>query len=148
MKKIIKYISTFFYLGYIPIIPGTIASCAALGLYFLFRENLYLYTVLLVVVSALGFLVAGRAEKIFQERDSSKIVIDEVAGLLLAFWLLRLDLTLIITGFFIFRALDAIKVYPADKAEKIDGSFGIMGDDLIAGAYTNIVLQIVTRVLL
>lgn len=148
MKNLIKLIASFFYLGYIPIIPGTIASCAALGLYFLFRDNLYLYTILLVVVSALGFLVAGRAEKIFQERDSSKIVIDEVAGLLLAFWLLRLDLTLIITGFFIFRALDAIKVYPANKLEKIGASLGIVGDDLVAAAYTNIVLQIVTRVLL
>ena len=126
---------------------GTVGSGVALGLCFLFKGNFCLYTILLVVVSALGFLVCGVAEKIFQEKDSSKIVIDEVAGLLLAFWALPyLSLTLIIIGFFLFRALDAFKVYPANKLEEIPGSVGIMGDDLVAGLYTNIVLQIASRV--
>jgi len=147
MKNLIKLIASFFYLGYAPVIPGTIASLAGLGLYFLFKDNIYFYTILLIFLSLLGFLVAGSAEKIFQEKDSRKIVIDEVAGLLLAFWGLRLEPVLIITGFFIFRALDAIKVYPADRLEKIDGSCGIMGDDLIAGLYTNIVLRIVTLII-
>ena len=52
------------------------------------------------------------------EKDSEKIVIDEVGGLLLAFWGLRLDPVLLILGFFIFRILDAIKVYPADKSKR------------------------------
>ena len=147
MKNLIKLIASFFYLGYAPVIPGTVASLAALGLYFLFKDNICFYTILLILLSLLGFLVAGSAEKIFQEKDSRKIVIDEVAGLLLAFWGLRLELVLIITGFFIFRALDAIKVYPANRLEKIDGSCGIMGDDLIAGFYTNVVLRMVTKII-
>ena len=147
MKNPIKLIASFFYLGYAPVIPGTVASLAGLGLYFLFKDNIYFYTILLILLSLLGFLVAGSAEKIFQEKDSGKIVIDEVAGLLLTFWGLRLEPVLIITGFFIFRALDAIKVYPANRLEKIDGSWGIMGDDLIAGLYTNIVLRIVTLII-
>ena len=147
MKNLIKVIASFFYLGYSPLMPGTIASAAALGLYLLFRGNFYLHTILLITVSALGFLLAGRAEKIFQEKDSRKIVIDEVAGLLLAFWGLSLDAALIVTGFFIFRALDAVKPYPANRLEKIAGSCGVMGDDLVAGLYTNIVLQIVTRII-
>lgn len=128
--------------------PGTIGSAGALVLYFLFRSNSCLYTILLIAVTGVGFLVSGAAEKIFQEKDSRKIVIDETAGLLLAFWGLRPDPILVITGFFIFRALDAVKVYPADKLEKIGGSVGIMTDDLVAGLYTNIVLRIVTRILL
>jgi phosphatidylglycerophosphatase A len=148
MKNLIKIVASFFYIGYIPCIPGTVASGAALVIYFLLKNNLYFYTLFLIAITGLGFLVSGRAEKIFREKDSSKIVIDEVAGLLLAFWGLELDPTLIITGFFIFRALDAVKAYPADRIEKMSGSAGIMGDDLIAGLYTNIVLQIVTRCLL
>jgi len=148
MKSLVKLIATFFYLGYAPFIPGTVASFAALALYFLFKSNLYFYTILLILVTGVGLKVCGRAEKIFQEKDSKRIVIDEVAGLLLAFWgMQQLNIALIIAGFFIFRALDAIKVYPADKIEKIGGSCGIMGDDLIAGLYTNIVLQIVTRII-
>lgn len=147
MKKLIKLIATFFYLGYAPLVPGTVASGAAVLLYFLFRGNLYFYTFFLLLVTAAGFLVCAPAEKIFQEKDSKKIVIDEVAGLLLAFWGLALEPILIITGFFIFRILDGIKVYPANKIEKLDGACGIMGDDLIAGLYTNIILQIAVRVL-
>ncbi len=110
MKNLIKLIASFFYLGYAPLMSGTVASCFALGLYFLFKNNFCLYTILLIVISALGFLVCGAAEKIFQEKDSSKIVIDEVAGLLLAFWALpQLNLTLVIIGFFLFRALDAFQ---------------------------------------
>lgn len=145
MKSLIKLISSFFYVGYTPFASGTVASLCALGLYFLFKGNFYLYTILLGVVYALGFLVAGPAEKILQEKDSKRIVIDEVAGLLLAFWGLRLAPTLLIIGFLIFRALDMLKPYPANKIEKIEGSVGIMLDDFVAGLYTNIVLQIVTK---
>lgn len=149
MKALTKLIASFFYLGYVPVVPGTVASCAALIFYFLFKNNLCLYTLSLFIVGGLGFLLSGRAEKLFQEKDSAKIVIDEVAGLLLAFWgLPQLEPTLIITGFFIFRTLDAIKAYPANILEQISGSPGIMGDDLIAGLYTNIALQIATRVLI
>lgn len=147
MKNLIKLAASFFYLGYVPFIPGTIASAAGLIFYFLFRDSLFSYSLILLVITALGFLVAGRAEKIFQEKDSDKIVIDEVAGMLLAFWCVRLDLALLIIGFFIFRGLDAFKAYPAHEIEKIGASLGIMGDDLLAGAYTNIVLQIVTRLI-
>ena len=146
MKNAIKLIASFFYLGYFPVIPGTFASAAAVLLYFAVRSNFFFYTVLMIVVTGLGFLICGRAERIFQEEDSPKIVIDEVAGLLLAFWGLRLDWLLIIVGFFIFRALDAVKIFPANRLERMGGSLGIMGDDLVAGLYTNIVLQIVTRV--
>ncbi len=145
MKSLIKLFASVFYLGYVPFIPGTVASLFALSFYFLLQDNFYLYTALLIFVTGLGFLIAGRAEKIYQQKDCNKIVIDEVAGLLLAFWGLSLDLPLIIIGFFVFRALDAVKAYPANKIERLSGSAGIMGDDLIAGVYTNIILQIVTR---
>lgn len=145
MKSLIKLFASVFYLGYVPFIPGTVASLFALSFYFLLQDNFYLYTALLIFVTGLGFLIAGRAEKIYQQKDCNKIVIDEVAGLLLAFWGLSLDLPLVIIGFFVFRALDAVKAYPANKIENLSGSAGIMGDDLIAGVYTNIILQIVTR---
>lgn len=148
MKNLIKLIASFFYLGYAPYIPGTIASSVGLGLYLLWRNNFFLYTSSLFIICILGFLVSSWAEKIFQEKDSPKIVIDEVAGVLLSFWTLKLDLILLVTGFFIFRALDAVKVYPANKVEECKGSCGIMGDDLIAAVYTNIALQIVTRILI
>lgn len=147
MKSLIKLTASFFYLGYLPFIPGTVASLAGLIFYFLFKDNPFSYSLIFLVITTLGFLVAGKAEKIFQEKDSNKIVIDEVSGMLLAFWGLRPDSALMIIGFFIFRGLDAFKAYPAHKIEKIGASLGIMGDDLLAGAYTNVVLQVVTRLI-
>lgn len=146
MRSLIKLIASFCYLGYIPLAPGTAASAAVLGIYLLVKDNIFHYTTLLAATTAVGFLVAARAEKIYQEKDAPQIVIDEAAGVLLAFWGLRLDWVLLITGFFIFRALDAVKAYPANRLEKRGGSAGIMADDLMAGLYTNIVLQVVTRV--
>ena len=147
MKKIIECVSTFFYLGNAPYVPGTVGSLGALGLYFLFKNNFCLYTILLIVVTILGYVTAGQAEKIFRQKDSSRIVIDEAAGLLLAFWGMRLNIILVAAGFLIFRVLDIVKVYPADRMEKLKGSRGIMGDDLVCGLYTNIILQILTRIM-
>jgi len=146
VKNLIKLITSFFYLGYAPLMPGTVASAAAVGLYLLCRNNFYLHTILLVITTIVGFLLCGKAERIFKEKDSPKIVIDEVAGVLLSFWALPgVDPILILAGFFTFRALDAFKVYPANLLEKLSGSVGIMSDDLLAGLYTNIMLQIVIR---
>ncbi len=142
MKKIIKAIASVFYLGYVPLMPGTAASLAAVVPYLLFGGNLYLYSVILAAVCVAGFLVCGPAEKAFAEKDPSRVVIDEVAGMLLSFWGLQLSPFWIVTGFFMFRAFDMLKPYPANRIEKLHGSLGIMGDDLIAGIYTNIILRL------
>lgn len=146
MKNLIKLISSFFYLGYAPVASGTVGSLAGLAIYFLCRNSFGLYTIVLIVIAGLGFLVCSSAEKIFNEKDSPKIVIDEIAGMLLAFWALgKLNLSLVVAGFLCFRFFDIVKIYPANRLERLKGSLGIMGDDLIAAIYTNIALQIVTK---
>ncbi|MFC1699477.1 phosphatidylglycerophosphatase A [Candidatus Omnitrophota bacterium] len=147
MKKLIKCLASFFYLGYFPVCPGTVASLAGLGLYFLFGASRLYYALAVLIISIVGFLVCGRAERIYQEKDSSKIVVDEVAGVLLTFWGIRACWPLLIIGFVIYRAFDICKVPPAGRIEKIPGSLGIMGDDLLAGFYTNIILQITMRLI-
>jgi phosphatidylglycerophosphatase A len=94
---------------------------------------------------AIGFLVAGRAEKLFGRKDARCIVIDETSGMLLSFMLIPYDIKFLIAAFALFRILDALKPYPAASFEKIKGSMGIMGDDIIAGLYANVILQVVLR---
>lgn len=93
----------------------------------------------------LGFLVAGRAEEIFNKKDARYIVIDEIVGMLLSLIFIPYDIKLVIIAFIIFRILDALKPYPAGSLENLKGSLGVMSDDIIAGLYTNIILQIVLR---
>ena len=52
---------------------------------------------------------------------------------------------IMITAFFLFRAFDMFKIYPANKFEKLSGGAGVMLDDIIAGIYTNIIMHIALR---
>lgn len=142
-NALIKLVATFFYTGYLPLVPGTFGSLAGIFLYAgIIRRQPFLFTFIAVVV---GFLVSGPAEKILGKKDSRHIVIDEVAGMLVALVFLPYDLKVISVAFIIFRILDAIKPYPAYRLERLKGSLGIMSDDLVAGLYTNIILQIALR---
>ncbi len=144
-NAIAKYVSTFFYLGYFPFAAGSLASalgglCA--GILF-FHPVVYLLIVGFVV--AAGFLTAGRMEKITGEKDPPCIVIDEVAGALIAFFMLPLSWPVFWSAFFVFRAFDMFKIYPANIFEKKDGACAVMMDDIIAGIYTNVIMQIAVR---
>jgi len=141
----VKAASTFFYAGYFPFVPGTFASVIGLALYYLVKGNALIYGLLTLFLLILGFIVAGRAEKLFNKKDARYIVIDEVSGMLLCFLFLPYDIKWVIAGFFLFRLFDALKPYPVNSIQDLKGSPGVMCDDIIAGFYTNIVLQIVFR---
>lgn len=145
LKVITKTISTFFYVGYLPFIPGTFGSVAGLGLVFLVRDNLLVYILVTVAVTISGFLFSGRMERLLNKKDARCIVIDEVSGMLLSLLFIPYDIKLVIIAFFIFRLLDTLKPYPAGPLQRLHGSSGIMLDDLLAAFYTNIILQVVLR---
>ena len=143
--KLVKLFSTWFYIGNMPGAPGTAASAAAVLLAVIFSRNIFLYILVFIAVTILGFMVSGRMEKILDRKDPGCIVIDEVAGVMVAFFLLPLTWPVVITTFFLFRAFDMFKIYPVNKFEEMEGSAGVMMDDLIAGLYTNIVMQCAIR---
>lgn len=144
-KKIIELISTVFYVGYLPI-SGTMASLAGLLIYFLINKNNSLYAIVLVAILVLGFISSGKAEEIFHQKDSRKIVIDEVGGMLIALFLLPVRLPIIIIAFFLFRAFDTIKPPPFDRLQHLPGSAGVMLDDIFAAIYTNLIIQLSLRI--
>jgi len=143
--KFVKILSTWFYIGNVPGAPGTVASAIGILMAIIFSPNIYLYLLLFLVVTLLGFIVCGRMEKILDRKDPGCIVIDEVAGMIIAFFLLPLNFAVIIATFFLFRAFDMFKIYPVNKCEQLEGSAGVMIDDLVAGVYTNIVMQVAVR---
>ncbi|MFA4889464.1 MAG: phosphatidylglycerophosphatase A [Candidatus Omnitrophota bacterium] len=145
MKLLTKAISTFFYLGYLPAVPGTFGSLAGLGLFYLLKDNYPVYIIFTALAVALGFFTSGAAEKLLRKKDPSCIVIDEVAGMLLALLFLPADIKVVITAFVFFRVLDSLKPYPACQLQGLRGSLGIMSDDITAAMYTNIILQVALR---
>lgn len=144
-RSVVKFLSTFLYIGYIPVVPGTFASLAGILLFYLVKGNTAVYLGFTLTVIILGFLISGRAEDIFKKKDHRQVVIDEIAGMLLSLIFLPCDARLVIIAFIIFSILDAIKPFPAGRLEKRPGGIGIMMDDIVSGIYTNIILQIALR---
>ncbi|MCK9432479.1 MAG: phosphatidylglycerophosphatase A [Candidatus Omnitrophica bacterium] len=136
-------VSTVFFIGYLPLIPGTFGSLFGVGLFFSLRDaSSPAYFLAAVSVIVLGFLTAGRTERMSNRKDPGYIVIDEVAGMLVGLAFMPSEPRVVILGFLIFRILDTLKPYPASRLQNCHGAFGIMADDLAAGVYTNIVLRL------
>ena len=144
-KRWVELVTTFFYVGYSPLAPGSMASALGAGLAFICHRQMFLYSGLFVVITWLGFKVSGAMEKIKETKDPGCIVIDEVSGMMIAFFLLPWRLDIFWATYFLFRAFDMFKIYPASRFEKIPGGTGVMMDDIVAGIYTNIVMQIAIR---
>ncbi len=144
MNKLAIWIATGFGSGYSPFAPGTAGSLVGLVIYWgMGRLSPLSYLILLIILFFIGWYTAELAEKSFKEKDSSRIVFDEIHGMLLTLWALPFDATFIIAGFFLFRLFDVWKPFPGRYLErKVPGGLGVMLDDTVAAIYANGVLQI------
>ncbi len=152
MRILVLFVATGGGSGYLPIAPGTWGSAVGVLLWAallpLLAVPMAAYSAVVVAVSALGWWAADRAESLFERRDDGRITVDEVAGMLLALAYLPLRWDVALAGFLLFRALDIWKPWPARAAERLPGGLGVMADDLVAGAYANLVGQVIWRLLL
>lgn len=144
-KNFLDYLSiglaTLFGVGFLPLLGGSFASLIGVIFFYFLKDHLK-YSLFTILVLTISFPLSTRAEKIFGEKDSKKIVIDDFAGMLLAFLFLPPRTTIIISGFVIFRLCDFLKVYPANRIERLNGGLGVVGDDLVAGIYTSIIIHL------
>jgi phosphatidylglycerophosphatase A len=153
LRSLSVWIATGFGAGYFPIAPGTVGSAVGLALVIAFRRTsldcaglAVSLAALAVLLFALGVWSAGKAEKAFGRVDPGQVVIDEVAGQVLTFVATpRIAWTGLIAGFIVFRVFDIVKPFPARRAERFPGGWGIMVDDAVAGLYSLIVLVILGR---
>jgi phosphatidylglycerophosphatase A len=148
--------------GYLPLAPGTWGSLLAVGGYMLFRRAWFPHSdiepivysssfllvelVAITTLTLLGTWAASRTERVLQLKDPGKVVIDEVAGQLIALVAVPVTMqgppTLVVVAFILFRFFDIVKPYPARRLESLSGGLGIMADDLVAGAYAAIIVAI------
>jgi phosphatidylglycerophosphatase A len=146
-----------FGVGYLPLIPGTFGSLAGVGIFLLFTQILAgsslvaLVLLFILVVTFAGIWAASRTEELAGRKDPSKVVVDEVAGQMIALLPVALfslqPLTRgVIVSFILFRLFDIFKPYPAGRFERLKGGFGIMCDDLVAGAYAAVITSTIIMV--
>jgi len=139
---LVKLISTFFGVGFLPKAPGTFGSLVGVIIYyFLHRQEYIFYAALFLLIMA-GFAVSAKAEAVFGKKDPGCVVIDEIVGMMIALILVPLTWINVIIVFILFRFMDVFKPYPIRKIEQMHGGSGIMLDDIVAGLYANIVFQI------
>jgi len=143
-STIIVGIATGAFIGKIPFAPGTFGSILGLLFYFILSGLTWLQAFFLILFFTLfAVWVSGEAEKILDAKDPGSIVIDEIAGMAVTFYLFPFSLVIGISGFIIFRIFDILKPFPIGFLEKrFSGGVGIVIDDVVAGAISNIVLQI------
>lgn len=125
------------YVGMAPVAPGTWGAAAGVGLLLLVRlaAEPLLEAVVLAVVLAGGVRAATLAERSSGRRDPGVIVIDEVAGMLIALFWIPVTWAGILVGFAAFRVFDVVKPFPARAAERLPAGWGVMADDVVAGLY-------------
>ncbi|MEM6319935.1 MAG: phosphatidylglycerophosphatase A [Bacteroidota bacterium] len=150
IKKIHKLIVTAFGAGYAPIAPGTMGALLACLLLWgvtynsAIIENDYFqlgFFLVIVLTTLLGVWATQQLQAEWGE-DPSKVVIDEVVGVWINLLFVPLNWQTILAGFVLFRFFDIAKPLGIRKMEAFENGWGVMLDDVLAGVYGNVVLQI------
>lgn len=145
-KKIISILATWFGCGRLTA-PGTFGTLGAIplvGALSLLDPLLYMLCTLVFVLGAI--FVAQFYEANSGGHDDSEVVIDEVAGFLVTMTWVPFQWPYVLVGFALFRFFDIVKPYPISYVDKkVGGGVGCVGDDLLAGILSNIILQLIIQ---
>lgn len=138
-------IATGFYSGYLPKAPGTWGSLVGVLLVFLLHAlSLQIYLSVVAGLFIVGSFVAGEAEKILDNRDPGVVVIDEIVGMLITMIAVPVTPLTMALGFILFRGFDIAKPFPVNFFDQhFHGGLGIMLDDVVAGIYSLIIMQLI-----
>lgn len=139
--------------GYIPLAPATFASAVTIPLILILSTVPFIYALSTIVFFFIGVYISNDLEKIWG-KDARKITIDELVGMLLTFFLIRLPITtgpriaVLLTGFFLFRFFDIVKLPLIKKSQELPDGFGVMIDDLLAAILANLCLRFLMAIFL
>lgn len=143
MIKLHQILTSFFGIGLIPKGGGTVAAIATCLLWFvaIAESNSLLAILSTLLVTIYGVWGANQVEASWG-KDSSKIVIDEVAGMMISLLFIPITAINILVALILFRFFDILKPLMIRTLEKWPKGWGVMGDDVLAGVYSNVVLQL------
>ncbi|MDD5687671.1 MAG: phosphatidylglycerophosphatase A [Elusimicrobia bacterium] len=144
LKYFIKFFATGFFVGYIPIAPGTFGTILAAGIWWILPKPVfYIVFIFLLLVSV---FVCGEAENIFGIVDDKRIVIDEIIGYFIAVLFLPKTYFVLLSTVILFRFFDIVKPFFIKSVQKYKGSAGILADDILSGIITNLIVIITIKI--
>lgn len=143
VRAVILFIAQGAYSGKFPVAPGTAGTLVGVILFLGIKNFSPLaYAAVCLLLCGIGTWAAGRSEEILGRKDSPSIVIDEIAGYIVAMFMVPAGWGFAAAGFVFFRIFDILKPWPLNRLQNIHGGPGVMLDDIGAAVYTNIILQI------
>lgn len=145
--KFHKTIASVFGIGYVKKGGGTIAAIAYCFIWWLLPAtyvNSYWQVVIIILLAALGTWSSNKVDAIWG-KDSSKVVIDEVAGMALTLLLVPQSFFYLLAGLVAFRFFDIVKPLGIKKMEQLPKGWGVMADDMLAGLYAFILVQVIIQ---
>lgn len=124
--------------------PGTFGTIAAIPLYYLLSFlSIESYIVMLIVTSLLGFWFCHVTSRDMGVHDHKAIVWDEFVGYWITMIAVPFSWQWALVGFLLFRFFDILKPWPISWLDKkMEGGFGIMIDDIVAGIFSAVILQV------
>lgn len=136
--------ASFGYVGFAPVAPGTVGSAAAIPFFLLLRlaHSAWLEIAVCAAIVAAGAWSARITEQALGVEDPGPVVIDEVVGMFISLLFLPATWPVVLAGFVAFRVFDIVKPWPANRFEAIPGGWGVMADDVMAGVYANLTVQL------
>ena len=147
MMRIHKWIAGCFGIGHIKG-GGTIAAMICCVIWW-FVQNDGVFNKWMIVVTAVITIIGIWSATVVEKdwgKDSSRVVIDEVAGMCIGLLFIPVTIKWIVVGLVLFRFFDIVKPLYIRKAEALHAGWGVMADDILAGIYTNLVLQVIIYV--
>ncbi|MCE5312979.1 MAG: phosphatidylglycerophosphatase A [Nitrospiraceae bacterium] len=137
-----KAFASVLFIGYVPFASGTLGTLAALIFVLLTGMGQQAIIFTAIITTLLGVAASFRAEKLYNKKDSGKIVIDEFSGYLVSILFLPLTIPYLVSAFLLFRFFDILKPCPVSAAERLPGGFGVMADDIAAGVMTCLLIHL------
>ncbi|MFZ2013136.1 MAG: phosphatidylglycerophosphatase A [Nocardioides sp.] len=144
-RILILALATWGGVGFLPLMPGTWGTLAALPLwYYCAQASPWVYGLTVAILLSLGLWVAGPAQELLGRTDHGSIVVDEVAGLFITLAGVSPTWEHALLGLVIFRTLDILKPFPIRWfGEGGQGGLEVMADDVAAGVIGRLVLEAV-----
>jgi phosphatidylglycerophosphatase A len=144
MGHLAIFLATCGRIGFIPVAPGTFGSAAGVLVYYGVRMagSTAVESLLIAAIFAVGCWAATEAGRQLGSSDPGPVVLDEVLGMLITLWSLPVLSPLgVLAAFLLFRILDIVKPYPANRLEALPAGLGVMADDAMAGVYGNLIMR-------
>ncbi|MFA4902964.1 MAG: phosphatidylglycerophosphatase A [Desulfobaccales bacterium] len=144
VSRMILALATWGGVGYLPFMPGTWGTLAALPLWYLLAQiGPWGYALGVAALMILGLIAAGPAQAYLGRTDHPAIVVDEVVGLLITLAGVTPSWPAAVLGFIVFRTLDIFKPGPIRWFGEGHGGLEIMADDVAAGVIGRMIVEIV-----